>query len=89
METTKKPLGRYIQRLLPIANTCKAHLEDIQKCLVNTLDRFDSIRNCSPDLGSDAKPFKYCCVYKSSNNKSIQREDVFRMVGACFLSKNE
>ncbi len=88
METTKKPLGRYIQRLLPIANTCKAHLEDIHKCLVTTLDRFEHVRNCSKDLGSDAKPFKYCCVYKNSNNKSIQREDVFRMVGGYFQDKN-
>ena len=30
IEQTKKPLGRYCQRFMPIINTCKAHLDDIE-----------------------------------------------------------
>lgn len=78
MEKTKKPLGRFIQRLLPIANTCKAFLDDIEKCMKTTLEGFDCL----------SKPVKYCCVYKTSNNSSIKREDVFRMVGTHFQSIN-
>ena len=81
MEINKRPLGRYIQRLLPIANTCKAHLEDIQKCIAATLDEL----SC---MASDAKPFKYCCVFKTSNNGSLKRDDIFRMVGHYFHTKN-
>lgn len=90
MEETKKPLGRYIQRLLPIANTCKAHLEDIEKCIKKTLDEFETIKNSNSELGEDiAKPFKYCCVWKTSNNSSLKREDVFRIVGTYFQEKNK
>lgn len=89
MEKTKKPLGRYIMRLLPIMNTCKAHLEDIQKCMVKTLDQSEVIRNCLSELGENAKAFKYCCVFKTSNNSSIKREDVFRIVGTYFHEKNQ
>ena len=78
IERTKKPLGRFIQRLLPIANTCKAHLDDIEKCMIKTLE-------CFPCL---AEPVKYCVVFKTSNNSSIKRDDVFRMVGTHFQNLN-
>lgn len=81
MEINKRPLGRYIQRLLPIANTCKAHLEDIQKCIATTLDPL-------PCMAADAKPMKFCCIFKTSNNGSLKRDDIFRMVGHYFHSKN-
>lgn len=81
MEINKRPLGRYIQRLLPIANTCKAHLDDIQKCIATTLDPL-------PCMAADAKPMKFCCIFKTSNNGSLKRDDIFRMVGHYFHSKN-
>jgi len=88
MKTNKKPLGRYVQRLLPIANTCKAHLEDIEKCMRKTLDELEPIKQSSAELKDDAKPFKYCCIFKTSNNGSLKREDAFRMVGNYFQTKN-
>ena len=88
METTKKPLGRYIQRLLPIINTCKAHLEDIDKCVRSTLDNMQSIKDCSTSLEPNAKPITFSCIFKASNNASISREDIFKVAGAYFHSKN-
>lgn len=88
MEKNKKPLGRYVQRFLPVANTCKAHLEDIEKCMRKTLDEFEPIKSCLPELNENAKPIRYCCIFKTSNNGSLKREDAFRMVGNYFQTKN-
>lgn len=82
METTKRPLGRYCQRLLPILNTCKAHLEEIEKCIKITFDSLESVEQ------SQQKPFTYSCVFKQSNNASLSRDEIFKMIGVYLQSKN-
>lgn len=77
-----------MQRLLPILNTCKSYLEDIEKCLSASLDDLDAIKQ-SEEANQEPKPFKYCCVFKSSNNGNVKRDDVFRSVGNYLQSKNK
>ena len=37
----------------------------------------------------DSIPFKYCCIYKSSNNTSLSRDSIFKMIGTYLQSKNK
>lgn len=69
-------------------NTCKSYLEDLENCLSTTLGELDPIKTSSEAI-ENSKPFKYCCVFKSSNNNVISREDVFKLVGNYFQSKNK
>ena len=90
IETTKKPLGRHVQRILPILNTCKSFDDDIEKCLESTLDQLDAIKESDSALNKEqAKPFKYYCVFKTSNNGSLSRENIFKIVGNYMSSKNK
>lgn len=82
IESTKKPIGRFVQRLLPVLNTCKAHLDEIEKCLKITLDNLDVFKDDKP-------PIKYSCIFKASNNGSLSREDIFKITGSYFQSKNK
>ena len=70
--------------------TCKSFLEDIDTCIKSTLDTLDEIKQSDSSLGEEiAKPFTYCCIYKSSNNGSLSRDDIFKLVGAFLQSKNK
>jgi tRNA acetyltransferase TAN1 len=72
---------------MPIMNTCKAHLEDIEQCLTSTLDDLDTIKKISePDSKNS---IKYSCIFKASNNGSISRDEIFKIVGKYMLSKNK
>lgn len=68
-------------------NTCKAHLEDIEKCLKTSFDQLEAIKNCAED-GLN-KPFTYSCVFKASNNGSLSRDEIFKTVGVYLNSKNK
>ena len=74
-----------VQRLLPILNTCKAHLDDIEKCIKSTLDLLEPVKTCE----GDGKPLTFCCILKSANNHSLSRDDIFKLVGSYFNSKNK
>ena len=71
---------------MPVLNTCKAHLEDIEKCITSNLDNHDAIKACQ---GEAQTPFTYCFMFKASNNASISRESVFKFAGAYVQSKNK
>ena len=72
---------------MPILNTCKAHMEEIEKCIRETLDVLEPIKsNADPVTG---KPIKFSCIFKSSNNHSLSRDEIFKLVGAYFNSKNK
>jgi len=85
IEKTQKPIGRYVQRLMPILNTCKAHMDDIEKCIKSTLDVLEPIQACAKP---DGAPFKFSCVLKNANNHSLSRDEIFKMCGVYFNSKN-
>ncbi|CAF0728714.1 unnamed protein product [Brachionus calyciflorus] len=87
IDKSEKPLGRFVQRFLPILNTCKSYLDDLDKCLKSTLDDLEVIK--SSVEGPDAKSFKYCCVFKTSNNNVLSRDEVFKLVGGYMQSKNK
>ncbi len=78
VESTKKPIGRYVQRFVPVLNTCKAYLENIEPCLDHTLKQ----------VYSETSVIKYSCLFKTSNNGSISRDDVIKLVNNYFRSKN-
>lgn len=84
-------MGRFVQRLVPVINTCKAYAEDIEKCLKVTLDELDAIKASDSSSNGDenAKPFKYCCVFKTSNNNNLSRDTIFKLVGSYMQSKNK
>ncbi|RNA09854.1 THUMP domain-containing 1 [Brachionus plicatilis] len=88
VEKTKKSIGRYVQRFLPVLNTCRSYLEDLETCLISTLDELDPIKSCS-ETEAESKPFKYCCVFKTSNNNVLSRDLVFTKIGAYLQSKNK
>ncbi len=71
---------------MPILNTCKAHMEEIEKCIKETLDVLEPIKNNADPSGS---PIKFSCIYKSSNNQSLSRDEMFKLVGSYFNSKNK
>ena len=75
---------------MPIINTCKAHLDDIEKCIKTTFENVDAvIKSSSTSDETTTQPFKYSCVFKASNNGSISREEVYKMIGAYMQSKNK
>jgi hypothetical protein len=58
-----------------------------------TYDELDEIKASDTSLanetgGAAAKPFKYYCVFKASNNGSLSRENIFRLIGAYLTGKN-
>ena len=71
---------------MPILNTCKAHMEEIEKCIKETLDVLEPVKNCADPSG---KPITFSCIYKSSNNHSLSRDEMFKLVGSYFGSKNK
>lgn len=77
-----------MQRFLPVLSTCKSYLDDLEKCIKVTLDELDVIKQ-SVDGVPDSKPFKYCCVFKTSNNNVLSRDEAFKVVGAYMQSKNK
>ena len=78
IKSSKKPLCRYLQRFVPISNTCKAFNEDIEKCVEQL---FNNIYNSSETI-------KYTCIFKSSNNSTLKREDIIKIVNTYFQTKN-
>ncbi len=78
VEATKRPIGRYVQRFVPILNTCKAYLENIEPCLEHTLKQ----------VYDENTTIKYSCLFKTSNNGSISRENVIKLVNNYLKTKN-
>lgn len=54
----------------------------------STLEELDPIKS-SCETTSEPKSFKYCCVFKTSNNNVLSREQVFKLVGSYMQSKNK
>jgi tRNA acetyltransferase TAN1 len=78
IKDSKKPLCRYLQRFVPILNTCKAYNEDIERCVEQLFDKiYDS-----------KETIKYTCMFKSSNNSTLKRDDVIKIVNSYFQGKN-
>ena len=78
IKDSKKPLCRYLQRFVPILNTCKAYNEDIERCVEQL---FNKIYDCNQTI-------KYTCMFKSSNNSTLKRDDVIKIVNSYFQGKN-
>ncbi len=75
---TKKPVCRFLQRFVPVIRTCKAFNEDIEKCIEQTFNlQYDS-----------SVAIKYTCIYKSSNNSTLKRDDIIKIVNKYFQAKN-
>ncbi len=51
----------------------------------------NEIKECDSSVLGDqqAKSFKYFCVYKSSNNGSLSRDSIFKIIGSYLNSKNK
>lgn len=79
IKDTKKPLCRYVQRFVPVLNTCKAYLDDIDKCVEATFNKYYNAN----------ETIKYNCMYKSSNNCVIKRDDIIKSVNKYFQNKNQ
>ena len=90
VEKTRRPIGRYVQRILPVTSTCKAHLDDIDKCMRRVLDSELALLPlpCVPSVSTDTaettivappKPLTYCCIFKATNNGSLSKESVYQM----------
>ena len=75
---TKSPFCRHIQRFVPILSTCKAYNDDIEKCVENVFNR---IYNSNDTI-------KYTCMFKSSNNSTVKRDDIIKIVNKYFQTKN-
>ncbi len=75
---------------MPILNTCKAYLDDIEKCVKTTFDELDEIKNANESVhGEQAKSFKYSCIFKTSNNGTLSRDEIFKSVGNYLHSINK
>uniref|UniRef100_G1U1Z0 THUMP domain-containing protein 1 n=1 Tax=Oryctolagus cuniculus TaxID=9986 RepID=G1U1Z0_RABIT len=68
MYKTKKKKTRVILRMLPIAGTCKAFLEDMKKYAETFLEPWFK----APNKGT------FQIVYKSRNNSHVNREEVIK-----------
>jgi flagellar biosynthesis GTPase FlhF len=71
--------------MLPVMNTCKAFIEDIDKCVRDSLNDLPILQ----DEHVKSHPFTYSCIFKQSNNKSLCRDDIFRQVGTFLQSKSK
>jgi tRNA acetyltransferase TAN1 len=83
IKINKKSHGRYVQRLLPVVNTCKAFMEDIENCLNVTLDMYYEI----PENNEEG--LKYSYQIRSSNNGSISRDNVIKLIITYFKTKSQ
>ncbi|XP_005999684.1 THUMP domain-containing protein 1 isoform X2 [Latimeria chalumnae] len=68
LHTTKKKKTRVILRMLPIAGTCKAFMEDMKKYFQTFLDPWFK----APNKGT------FQIVYKARNNDHLSREEVIK-----------
>ncbi len=64
-------------------NTCKAHLQEIEKCIKETLDNYLKTNKPSDET------YKYFCIFKSSNNSSLSRDQIFKIGTDYFQSLNK
>jgi hypothetical protein len=78
-----------VQRLIPILNTCKSYLDDLEKCLKETLDESEVIKSASQAENVGGQAFTYCCVFKTSNNNVLSRDGVFKLCGSYMQAKNK
>lgn len=87
IKINKKSHGRYVQRLLPVVNTCKAFMEDIEKCLNTTLDLYYEMPQ-QQNEGELEIGWKYSYQIRSSNNASISRDNVIKLINNYFKTKS-
>lgn len=78
MYKTKKKKSRVILRMLPIAGTCKAFLEDMKKYAENFLEPWFK----APNKGT------FQIVYKARNNSHVNREEVIKELAGIVGSLN-
>ncbi|XP_078376011.1 THUMP domain-containing protein 1-like [Oculina patagonica] len=69
---------RHCQRFLPIAGSCHANKEDLQKLAEQMFQ--------STFFAEDAKPSTFCVMYKSRNNSSMHRDDTIAALAAMVMN---
>ncbi|XP_068715477.1 THUMP domain-containing protein 1-like [Montipora foliosa] len=74
MMKTQCKKTRYCQRFLPISNSCYASKEDMKTLATNMFQ--------ATFLGEDVKPSKFCVMYKSRNNGTIDKSDTIAMLAS-------
>jgi len=55
-----------------------------------TFDELNEIKNANESIhGEEAKSFKYSCIFKTSNNGTLSRDEIFKSVGNYLHSINK
>ncbi|XP_043945434.1 THUMP domain-containing protein 1 [Protopterus annectens] len=78
LHTTKKKKSRVILRMLPVAGTCKAFIDDMKKFAKCFLEPWFK----APNKGT------FQIVYKARNNNHMKREDVIKSLAEVIGSLN-
>lgn len=63
---------------MPVVNTCKAYMEDIEKCIDYTMGKYYDANDV----------IKFSCLFKSSNNGTLSRDQILKLVYTYFKTKN-
>ncbi|XP_041377705.1 THUMP domain-containing protein 1-like [Gigantopelta aegis] len=80
LSSSKKQKTRFAMRLLPVAGTCKAYLEDIKKLAEQIL---------SPHFSTPVGDGKtYGIVFRVRNNNGVSRQCVMPMMGQLIVDMN-